>query len=718
MGVQYLTLFILFFSFIQPIEGNEKKDDAEVNEAVIPNPLELKKSWWDYFNVPPEQFSVNLDKFKVQLEKFLEFSTKESHEEIIKEKEDVFINLELLYNKKNKIKIQEDPYLQILKEYSPEQILQVNQTLSEVQNRISQMHDKVVFYRNRLGRIQSDLDKQIMRYYDLPNSSYEKLLAGLQIIDKRVELAIHKSEIDTLVERINYNTQEKKLLIDELKNARTKISYASLDPEKLINQRQDLQKNIDDSKKLLEKLEKQSFQRSELKNELFCCLLDYQIISETIRVENLNLLTLINEVNQILYDNVHDGVNAAVVRESLKKWNKILSNSEQVYQQWQKHLEMDHVQISKMIAEKLKENKEAIILDDKVISTIHLEIDQAFALMEEIQINISGAQQLIKLVENSFFEEKSISETLSIRAKTSWSQFVDSIQEKYNYTVFYLKEHPVTIGTLLKAVLTLVFAVLFSKYLRNMLSKGVFVSKRFSKSSKYILFRLIHYVILIVGFLIALSIIGVDMTNITIVAGALGVGIGFGLQSVVNNIIAGFTLLFNRYIKVGDIVQLKGDVFATVSAINLQFTHVCTFDGADLIIPNSELSVCGLTNWTMLNTYRRFKIPFGVAYGTDKELLSSVILKAVREQPYVLRGNTHYSDPQIWFTRYGDSSMEFELVAWVNLSSPAPNGTATSSLLWVIDNVLNEEGIEIPFAQQDLYIKELPGFKSGGPSVS
>ena len=123
---------------------------------------------------------------------------------------------------------------------------------------------------------------------------------------------------------------------------------------------------------------------------------------------------------------------------------------------------------------------------------------------------------------------------------------------------------------------------------------------------------------------------------------------------------------------------------------------------------NSELTKGILTNWTLSDSYRRFQVPFGVAYGTDKDKVRQIALEAVKKLSCVVTENPRYPDPQVWMSGFGDSSVDFKLVAWVNLNIAVPGGTAVSAILWEIESALKENGIEVPFPQQDVYIKEFP----------
>ena len=198
----------------------------------------------------------------------------------------------------------------------------------------------------------------------------------------------------------------------------------------------------------------------------------------------------------------------------------------------------------------------------------------------------------------------------------------------------------------------------------------------------------------------ALATLGVDLKNITIIGGALGVGIGFGLQTIVNNFICGIILLFERPIKVGDYIELGGQ-WAEIKKIGLRATSVQTFDRADIVVPNSDLITNQVTNWTRTDRLARIRIPVVVAYGSDVTLVMKVLLECVKENPSVIQS----PEPRVYFLRFGESSLDFQLRVYLtDIDNWYP---VQSEILQEIDRKFRLEGIEIPFPQRDLHLRSV-----------
>ena len=270
--------------------------------------------------------------------------------------------------------------------------------------------------------------------------------------------------------------------------------------------------------------------------------------------------------------------------------------------------------------------------------------------------------------------------------------------------LFSLNGAAVTASGLFRALLIFLFAIVVSRLLRRMLSRFSRSRKSINEAAIYTLGRVSHYFILTVGFFLAASSLGINLSNLAIIAGALGVGVGMGLQNVVNNFVSGLILLFERSLKVGDFVELSSGVMGTVREISIRSTLITTNDNVDIVIPNSEFISSSVTNWTMKDAICRLRIPFGVAYGTNKELVRKAVLEAA-DKVKLHVSNVPQRRPQVWLVNFGESSLDFELVIWLTPKSVRHPEKVNSAYLWEIENSLTRYGIEIPFPQRDLHLR-------------
>jgi len=218
------------------------------------------------------------------------------------------------------------------------------------------------------------------------------------------------------------------------------------------------------------------------------------------------------------------------------------------------------------------------------------------------------------------------------------------------------------------------------------------------------------YLAVAIALLVGLSVAGFEFGNLAIIAGALSVGIGFGLQNIVNNFVSGLILLFERPIKTGDWVMV-GTTEGYVKRIRIRSTQIETFDRADVIVPNSELISAQVTNWMLKNPGGRIRVPVGVAYGSDTAQVKAIMERVAAEHPRVISDGR---EPQPWvlFLGFGDSSLNFELRCFIENIDRRLG--VISDLNFAIDAAFREGGIEIPFPQRDLHVRSWPAGEGAG----
>ncbi len=222
-------------------------------------------------------------------------------------------------------------------------------------------------------------------------------------------------------------------------------------------------------------------------------------------------------------------------------------------------------------------------------------------------------------------------------------------------------------------------------------------------SNFYALSRIVRYTVWITGSFVGLNYLGFDLTTISLLGGAIGVGIGFGLQTIVSNFICGIILLIEKTLKVGDFVELESGVMGRVNEISMRYTRVTTNDLVDVIVPNAEFINGRVTNWSFDERMRRMHIPFGVAYGSDKSLVREAALAAARSIAGTIEDSRRTTD--VWLVNFGESSLDFELVVWVSHDLMYSPARTRARYLWALEDELRARHIQIPFPQRDIHIR-------------
>lgn len=254
--------------------------------------------------------------------------------------------------------------------------------------------------------------------------------------------------------------------------------------------------------------------------------------------------------------------------------------------------------------------------------------------------------------------------------------------------------------TLWNIILSLAFIIggfVAAKNIRGVIEIGFFERFEMDDGARYAVMAILGYVIIGCGIVIGFSQLGIDWSKLQWIIAALGVGLGFGLQEIVANFVSGLIILFERPIRVGDFVTI-GNLSGTVSNIKIRATTVTDFDNREVLLPNKSIITENVTNWTLKDAVTRIVISIGVAYGSDIEKVTDILMQAVKAQKDVL----DQPSPQVFFLAHGDSSLDFEVRAFV--SQPTNRLPLTHLINSAINKALVENGISIPFPQRDLHL--------------
>jgi small-conductance mechanosensitive channel len=257
-------------------------------------------------------------------------------------------------------------------------------------------------------------------------------------------------------------------------------------------------------------------------------------------------------------------------------------------------------------------------------------------------------------------------------------------------------------GNIVSALLLFILLWLFARWLRQQLGERWLTRTNLDKGTRQSIITLSTYVIIGTAILIVLSIIGVNFQNLAIIAGALSVGIGFGLQNIINNFVSGLILLFERPVRPGDWVVI-GATEGYVKHVSIRYTLIQTFDRADVMVPNSELISNQVTNWMLRDSLGRVIVPVGVAYGSDLSKVKDLLLSIASAHPLVITDSLKVSKPKVLFMGFGENSLNFELRCFIK--DVDLRLSTRSDLLFTIDDEFRKQNIEIPFPQRVLHMK-------------
>ena len=278
------------------------------------------------------------------------------------------------------------------------------------------------------------------------------------------------------------------------------------------------------------------------------------------------------------------------------------------------------------------------------------------------------------------------------------SDVIDFVQTFMNFKLFEINKTAITPSSIFMFVVFIAVFAVTSRLLQRVLKGQVFSRLSIDEGMQYTLTRITHYLIMIVGAVVAFQFIGIDLTGLAIIVGFLSVGIGFGLQNITSNFVAGLILLLERPIKIGDRVMV-GDQEGDVMEINMRSTTIRTLKNIAVIVPNSEFVSSKLENWSYGDETVRLDIDVGVSYDSDLEIVIRCLKEVAAEHPEVLRKPA----PDVLHLGFGDSAWNMRLRVW--LAHPRRHPEVHSDINCAIVRKFRENGVEIPFPQRDLHVR-------------
>ncbi|MEX1147628.1 MAG: mechanosensitive ion channel domain-containing protein [Sphingomonadales bacterium] len=330
-------------------------------------------------------------------------------------------------------------------------------------------------------------------------------------------------------------------------------------------------------------------------------------------------------------------------------------------------------------------------------------------------LRIASSLLMAWLVIRFFSNFIRVPELARLLAVLAWTVAALNIAGLLGPTVTFLDAAAISFGdvrisllNVLQGVMTFVVVIWLALLVAHLLEQTLSRMPTLTPSAKVLLGKLARIMLITLAVLIGITSTGMDLTALAVFGGAIGLGIGFGLQKVVSNLFSGVILLMDRSIKPGDVIEV-GDTYGWINKLAARYTSVITRDGREHLVPNEDMITMPVINWTYSSTHVRRHIPVGVAYGADLDLAMKLILEAADETERVLKN----PDPKCLIKGFGDSAVELELRMWIGDPQNGVSNVA-SDVLYRIWTKFHEHGVEIPFPQRDLHVVSAPGLKELG----
>ncbi len=672
------------------------------NKPVVyqpPDPSTLTVKWWQEAikNSPPETPYAALNQLAVELQIYTDIENYQLSKAAIQAISQFKYNIsQLVQTAATEVLIEPVSYTQE-ESYSLAEIYAYKQQIRDIQMSQAQRQEDINQLRNDAKLQYESINDLIVKHRNLPQDSLERLETGLLWIEARSWMELFEKQADKLVAKQSLVSQRLLNLQNHLARA---IELIEPDVEK-----------VDELNKSLAKIEQAinstsaKVQAANLK--ITSTEADTVIGGFLTDIKKLELANYMLELNELelqqiqvkaeldwIYNTQPDKkIKDSLLLDHVNNANQIKARTEANQSKWQA-LAQD-ILISPALSpefEKIKKVKDAASKRTRLAQELLLGVNDLDWQLEQVTF-IEGL--LTKQVIDSKSGLNRIWAQIKSYGTTGWSGF----ERMANKTLFNINETPITLMPLLRLIIIVLIGYLVSKLVRFIIRR-VEARRNVEKSSVFfILDKLIHYLIIFVATIAGFTTLGINLTNLTLIAGALSVGIGFGLQNIVSNFVSGLTIMFERSLKVGDYIEMEDGYTGTVMEINARSTRINTNDNIDVVIPNSDLVTNKIINWTLRDSIKRVKIPFGVAYGTDKELVKTAAIEAAENVTYTLI-NMKGREPEVRMTGFGDNSLDFILLVWVSKYGVRRPGRIKASYLWELDSAFNKYAIEVPFPQR------------------
>jgi len=315
--------------------------------------------------------------------------------------------------------------------------------------------------------------------------------------------------------------------------------------------------------------------------------------------------------------------------------------------------------------------------------------------IHSVRRNMTGMRRLLFPLISLFFLYQWVNYTLGqFELQTSFNNWIASI---WDYAIV-IGEVEISVGAIFLFFFTLWVSSVVAQIIRSFLEDDVLPQFSLGKGLPYTISLLARYVIITIGFFIAIAIAGIQLTSLTVILGAFSVGIGFGLQNIFNNLVSGLILIFERPLQIGDTIEV-GPLLGKVNSIGVRSSNIRSFDGAEVIVPNGNLISNEVINWTLSDNRRRIDLIIGVSYDSDPNTVQKLLLDIVTEREDILQDPA----PLVFFHNLGDSSLDFRMLFWTDKFGDWVR--IKSDVIFQVFYGLQKAGIEIPYPQRDIHLK-------------
>lgn len=686
------SLLLILISFCGMVSGQLLPDSKPAeSEASSLKPLQLTNSWWNdvFAESKGDEFISKKEQYISQLKEVVQKSAEPNS--FIKQI-DLIDRLFTELNQQNDIDPEKKDVADRPAPKNFSELLELNAVKRDLIQRTTSIRAQLTELEDSINRKTRYIEKLKVQYAD-DGLEDERLKTETEWVINKLQTELEQKALFVNEKRLQAFDVELKSISDQIIQSIPEIIIddASIDVQSLLSKMNQLKAEMDVLNEQINKNMSSSESDALIKNLNYFTWLDKAISHSHAQINYLLHSSIKN-----LSDGTEDeqGLNAIITTID-DSTNTAIDDHEQ----WLERIDRYLVQPSALSAEEVDDESKRKI-DAKTQKLAHdakLSIGTAQAVLDDLDLLRDVITEQIAQTQGSF---ASLVSQASAMLSASWHWIVEAI----NTPLFSIGEQPITIYPLIKLMLIILAGFLVSKIVGVLIRRYERRKGIQNNSSVYLFNRVVHYLIIFIATMAGFKALGLNLGNFALIAGALSVGIGFGLQNLVSNFVSGLTIMLEKTLKVGDFIEMDTGITGTVKAINARSTQINTNDNIDVIIPNADLVTNTVTNWTLRESIRRIKIPFGVAYGSNKEQVKKAALEAAHQVQYTIT-QVPGKEPEVWMTGFGESSIDYWLLVWVSEYGATRPNRMRAYYLWELETQLAKNNIEIPFPQRDIHIK-------------
>lgn len=639
-----------------------------------PNPDNLEPLWWEYYDVDVELLRKRIDQTKKVLLSATEPLNAEEEERASPLLDEVLIGLETLAERKGETA--ETPPLPKppMGEYSLEKFLSLGKTAQETKQEKELLQRKISLREESIRSMNYYLDILIASYLAETRGLGKKIVQGFEIMAMRIALLIEEQELLSLQNVLSYQEKKESLLDAEISYGRKHLQVSSSSLPQIEENIASLEQELALARSALYKAQLSSSSRD---------LAEQTVLSHLASKAILEVKLINAEMTRWIYFGATELSSEKLTKlhTDLNSWKGEIGAIRRNLPEWKKEAALYMQGLFEELAQSGKQEKGSLALVEETLLKLQL-LENQSKFYDFLQAELS---YLVK-------EQFSTPVDRLANAWYSWTASLKSQSKWFRQSFFKVGETPITPFSILKLILFIALAYLLGKAVQRWIKQFGKANRSISQAAIYTLSRLAYFTIFYLGILIAFTSIGIDFTAFAFIAGAITFWLGLGFINIVQNFVAGFILLLDKKMRVGDFISLSSGEEGTITDIHMRSTTISTPDNLKILVPNIEFIMNKCTNWTLSGQSHRICVPFKIAYGHDKNEIRKLITDCAKK---ISLTDTE-REPQVWLMLFGEKALEFELVVWINdylLNKQTMN--AQSIYLWAIETTLQENHIGI-----------------------